>query len=103
MVHALIDRLVKPSTRAFWREARARKGGSLTEALHGWAYMRWPRQYISLGLGRTPAARALGEPAAAVARFFGLWSLEGAVRFADSYHGKVLPPEQARRLISVRR
>ena len=103
MPQRVLHRLVKPSTRAFWKESLARPGGSFSESLHGWLYMCWPGLYIQLGLGRSPGARRLGVPAAALARFFGLWSTDGAARFADTYHGKAMPPEHISLLITVGR
>ena len=95
--------MVKPSTRVFWKEARSRPGGSFWEAVHGLFYMKWPELYISVGLGRHPAARMLRKPAWGIGRALGLWGEDAGERFADTYHGKVMPLTEMTRLIRVGR
>lgn len=97
------DKIVLPSTRAYWREAKERKNGSLLETVHGYAYLRWPYLYISLGMGRHPLARFLRAPLYRMGKWLGLWKKDGGKSFADSYHGKVMPPDNARRLIRINR
>ncbi|NHZ48478.1 hypothetical protein FVW27_18035, partial [Desulfovibrio sp. XJ01] len=55
---------LRPSARAFWREALTRPHGSFIEALHGYIYLRWPLFYIGMGTGRHPLARWLAGPLA---------------------------------------
>ena len=98
----LLKRL-RPSTRAFWRAARQRPGTGAWEALHGLIYLKWPEFYIRTGLGRGPAAKLLREPIAWLCRVFGLWRDDSGQSFADTYHGKVMPPQDAARLIRVDR
>ena len=98
----LLNRL-RPSTRAFWRAARQRPGGSAWEALHGLFYLKWPEFYIRTGLGRGRAARMLREPASWFGRVFGLWSDDAGKNFADTYHGKVVPDPDIKRLIRLNR
>jgi len=96
--------LMLPSTRAAFRRPRGRsastggvgsgggssgngKRGSLVTALHGYVYSRWPYQYISVAIRwllphMTPEQKR--------------W-------WADRYHGKVLPTELARRVITLDR
>ena len=96
--------LIKPSTRAFFREARRMSGYPLSEWLHGYFYLRYTYAYIGNAMG-------LRRPA----RFY-LWLLRlwrrifpprpraprpGAITFADTYHGKVVPLETARQLVQV--
>jgi ferredoxin len=94
-----------PSTRAFLREARTIAGFSWFGRLHGYIYARWPNLYIGVATGEHPLAR--------VVRPIGRWVLnrfngrssggtvdEGAA-FADTYHGKVVPLEQATQLVTV--
>ena len=45
------DRLLKPSTRSFLKEARGQKDFSLSDWLHGYVYARWPYLYIGVGTG----------------------------------------------------
>ena len=49
--------LLRPSTRAFAREARRTPGYSLFDWLHGYVYGRWPYLYIGIGTGEHPLAR----------------------------------------------
>ena len=98
----LLNRL-RPSTRAFWQAARQRPGSGVGEALHGLMYLKWPEIYIRTGLGRGLAAKILREPAAWLCRVFGLWKSDSGRRFADTYHGKVMPAPDITRLIRVNR
>jgi Pyruvate/2-oxoacid:ferredoxin oxidoreductase delta subunit len=79
-------------------------GYRLADFLHGYCYGRWPYLYIALATGEHPLARKL-RPI--------LDRLEGvmlrkrrqeascAMRFADTYHGKVVPLDAARSIVSV--
>jgi ferredoxin len=92
-----------PSTRAFVAEARQTPGFSWLDLLHGYAYARWPYLYIGVGTGRHPLVRWIKPFAQFVDRLFPRngGSQEGARRLADRYHGKVLPPDAARQLVTV--
>lgn len=101
----LIDRLIKPSTRRFLREARNTPSYGLGDLLHGYIYMRWPYLYIGIGTGEHPAAPWF-------ARIAGLWArLAGPFRrsdtdaehigFADTYHGKAVPLATAEQLVHL--
>lgn len=103
MREKLLRLLVKPSTRGFWQEARRRPGGTVREALHGLFYLTWPEFYISVGLGRGRLARLLREQLSLVGRFFGLWTDDAGLRFADTYHGKAMPLPEMTRLIRIGR
>ncbi len=96
--------LIKPSMRAFFEEARNTPGFSWFQRLHGWFYLAFPYFYIGNGVGeRQPARfilRTLGRllPSRRASRP----ASKEAITFADTYHGKVVPLETARRLVSVR-
>jgi ferredoxin len=100
-----LDRLLRPSTRAFVRESRRLAGHSLFDRLHGYVYARWPYLYIGVATGEHRLARVL----APVARWLiGLFSAGGpgetidqGAAFADTYHGKAVPLEQAAQLVAV--
>ena len=99
--------LLKASTRAFLKEAEQTPGFRFADWLHGYIYARWPYLYIGVGTGEHPATRYL----------LPLWRMisQGLpgfrrkkrsiqrVAFADTYHGKVIPLEAARRLVTVQR
>ena len=95
--------LVRPSTRAFAREARRTPGYSLFDWLHGYVYGRWPYLYIGIGTGEHPLARIFGPLARQLGRLFSPRPLDSAdcVTFADTYHGKVVPLEAAKQLVTV--
>ncbi len=99
-------RLLKPSTRSFHREARKAADYSFIRWLHGYFYGRFPYLYIGIGTGGHPLARRLRPAWKAFRKFRG--SSSGFSRkikreFAHSYHGKVVPLEQARKLVTVNR
>jgi len=87
--------LIRPSTRALWRETRAR-GKSLGQFIHAYVYARWPYGYIGSAIGeikRLASKRVL----------FGPWLLK-ALRpqaWAESYHGKAVPTDEAVRLVRI--
>ncbi len=101
--------LIKPSTQVFIKEAKKSPGFSLFDFIHGYVYARWPYLYISIGTGEHPLARAFGPLAG---RLIGLFSAHKAgktatgrderVSLADTYHGKTIPLETARLLVTIR-
>lgn len=97
--------LLRPSTRAFVREARRTPGYSFFDWLHGYVYARWPYLYIGIGTGGHPLARVFGPLVRGLSRLFPPRATGGRspdrVTFADTYHGKVMPLEAAKRLVTV--
>jgi ferredoxin len=97
--------LVKPSTRWLYEEGRRTEDYSFYDFLHGYLYGRWPYLYIGVATGEHPLNRFL-KPL-----FFLLSSIldpdgnhqsaEDGDKFADGYHGKVVPLDQAKRLVSI--
>ena len=114
---------IMPSTLAFYREARRRPAFSCKEFVHGYIYGRWTYAYIGIATGRHRLLKKLGplvdlalgwlarEPGSrsekdTAASSKALPADEASLqklRFADAYHGKVLLPEAARRLVTVDR
>jgi Pyruvate/2-oxoacid:ferredoxin oxidoreductase delta subunit len=94
---------IRPSTRAFFQEWRAQDHSKLSELIHGYVYAVYPYLYISIGTGEHPLSN--------VFRFIGrirkwLRFQNGANQkptptFAEGYHGKVVPTDAARQLVSV--
>ncbi len=95
-------RLVRPSTRAFYREGRRTPGYSLLDFAHGYFYGRWVYEYLG------------AKPASLFFRPFlslGAWLLARSARktttetghhpIADRYHGKVVPLDAAERLVTL--
>jgi ferredoxin len=98
---------MRASTRAFYREGKEVSGYSLLDWLHGYVYARWPYLYIGVGVGEHPLTRLLSPVVGLFTKIFWSEPPEGdadehaGAAFADSYHGKVMPLESAKRLISV--
>ncbi len=95
-------RWLKPSTLSFMDEAAAARDYSLLDYLHGYVYARWPYLYIGIGTGQHRLARLL-RPFGRVLAWVKPDRLSGhpGVQFADTYHGKVVPLEAARQLVTV--
>jgi ferredoxin len=97
--------IILPSTRAFVREARQLKGFSFFNLLHGYIYGRWTYFYIAMGTGSHPLAKRLSP----LLNWIGKLIVTNAageersqIHLEDTYHGKVLPLETARQLVSVK-
>lgn len=121
MFAKLRDRLVSPATRRFVEEARRTPGYSWFDFVHGYVYGRWPYLYIGIGTGEHRLARAWARLNGWFARLFPpdpdrepveeRWtgpqngrarrSTPGKLAFAHTYHGKVVPLEPAKQLVSV--
>ncbi len=96
--------LVRPSTRAFYREGRRTAGYSLLDFLHGYVYARWPYDYIGSATGARPAPLLFRVVARLGAQWLGRRRRGRDPRrnaFADSYHGKVVPLDHAERLVTL--
>lgn len=106
------------STRAFFREAKSSPHTSLFDFLHGFIYLKWPYFYISAGTGEHPLAKLIVPLFDAIMKLMGVSdksdrtngsteerrngeATKRRVTFADTYHGKVVPLESARQLVSV--
>ncbi len=106
--------LVKPSARRFFEEADRLPDFGPGKKLHGYLYLRWPYLYISLLLGEHPLARFLAGVSRGLDRLMPsrverrrksrrAQKSAGSLRFADTYHGKVMPTEEAARLVRIGR
>jgi ferredoxin len=100
--------LPKPSTVEFFREAQRLPRFSLFDRLHAYVYLRWPYFYISFAVGEHPLAGRLGWIVDRIVQRFSQSGSADAnnddaarLRFADAYHGKVVPLEAATRLVTV--
>jgi Pyruvate/2-oxoacid:ferredoxin oxidoreductase delta subunit len=101
----LKDWFIKPSTQAFVREARKTPGYSFFDLVHGYVYARWPYLYIGIGVGEHPLSKWFAP--------LGGWfnslvtkkkrgeAVHMHIGFADTYHGKAVPLEAAKRLVSI--
>jgi len=103
--HEASGKIIKPSTRSFWRRSRERTDFSLFDFIHGYIYMRWPYQYIGTGVGERNQrlVRLITSIAQFVGRIFPKKNNgTSSVSFADTYHGKAIPLETATRLVSIK-
>ncbi len=102
--------LMSETTKAFYDEAIQRKNYKFSNFLHGYFYARFPYLYIGLGKGDHPLRKSL-QP------LVSLWvklnppkhapSPNHAVDLpshthADEYHGKTIPLNTAKQLVSVK-
>jgi ferredoxin len=98
----------KRATWRFWRAGLRLKGYSFADFLHGYVYGRWPYGYIGLATGERRLPSALAPVVRAAERLF-LRTRDGRDpaarkrRFADRYHGKVVPTEAAEQLVTLDR
>lgn len=105
--------LLKPSARRFFEEAD-RLGFSAGKKLHGYLYLRWPYTYIKILSGEHPLVKLLARgsrwldkllPSRVEARRKAMRAgrAQGGIRFADTYHGKVMPTDEAVKLVKIGR
>ncbi len=109
------NRLVSPSTRAFFHEGSRTADYSAFDRLHGYVYARWPYLYIGIGTGEHRVAKRLAPILTALQRVLpGSRNSKPAAlsngrldpdvstyTFADGYHGKVVPLDAAAQLVTV--
>jgi ferredoxin len=95
---------VRPSTRAFRREARRTPGYSFLDWLHGYVYGRWPYLYIGIGTGEHWLAHRLAPVVGWLTRLLASGADNGHENstWADGYHGKVVPLDAATQLVTVK-
>lgn len=96
----------KPSTKNFYAERENAGDYSFFDFLHGYAYSKWPYLYISVALGEHRFYKVI-QPI-----FLFLQSILEAKKeddpeefgnaWANSYHGKVVPLDEAKNLVSVK-
>jgi len=99
---------IKPSTQKFIHAARSTPNYSIYDFLHGYIYTRWPYLYIGIGTGEHPIAKTY----TAIRKKFNRHSKDqnnikvdtpsnGSGTIADNYHGKVVPLDSAKQLVTV--
>lgn len=105
--------LLKPSARRFFEEAD-RLGFSPGKKFHGYLYLRWPYTYIKILSGEHPLVKLLARgsrwldkllPSRVERRRKAMRASRAAsgIRFADTYHGKVMPTDEAVKLVKIGR
>lgn len=105
MNHGIFLKLFKPSTCSFYQEGKKLKHYSFLDWLHGYVYSRWPYFYIGVGTGEHRLTRLIVPLWRMIERILHSNRPAGTpnqkVNFADTYHGKVIPVEEARRLVTL--
>lgn len=103
---------VKPSTIAYWKEAR-KQGLSVFDRLHGYVYGRWCYHYIGMVHGKYKWLAALISPLIVFINRHSPFIPTGDSQpgdpgqkrpsWADTYHGKAMPLEEATKLVQLNR
>lgn len=98
-----MDWPVRRSTRAFAREGRRLPGYRLRDFVHGYVYARWPFLYIRAATRPETLSRPLRLLHRWASRLFvgAGRGPDAGRRFADTYHGKVVPTPVAERLVTL--
>lgn len=93
---------MKPSAKTFRKIGKRLKGYSFLDWIHGHVYLRWPYFYIGVATGEHPLTRVFTPLYKGIMRLRPAHkSRDSARAMADSYHGKVMPLEDAARLVQV--
>lgn len=95
-----------PSTRAYLKEGLRTDGYSAKNWLHGYIYSRWIYHYIGIGTGEHALVRRFPKLARILCRLFSPSKTGDPVEnitFADTYHGKVISLEDAKKIVTVNR
>jgi len=97
----------KPSTRAFYREGRKLTDFSFFDWIHGYVYSRWPYLYIGVGTGEHRLSRFFSKLWGVLSKLLqpGTKNRQQSrpITYADTYHGKVVPLEEAKRLVTLKK
>ena len=90
---------------SYWKEVNQLKGYPLREKIHGYIYLRWPYLYIGTGIGSTWIAKLWLWFSHLFSRFAPPPAPPDPdqITFADTYHGKVVPLQTAREIVTVHR
>ncbi len=96
----------RPSTRNFVSEFKQSPHYSFFNLIHGYFYARWIYFYIGMGTGQHPLAKRFSPLVRWIGNIITKSASTGedspAVQFQDTYHGKVVPLQAARELVSVK-
>lgn len=92
-------------TRKFFREADKLGNMSFIQKLHGYIYGRWSYFYIAVGTGRHKLCK-IARPIGALLNTLSEKPRSNeesndTIRFVDTYHGKVVTTDSARKLVTL--
>jgi NAD-dependent dihydropyrimidine dehydrogenase PreA subunit len=98
-------RFLKTSTSEFLHEAHTTDNYSLYDFFHGYIYAKWPYLYIGVGTGEHKLAKILQPIFLLLSSIFDPKEAEdkenAGYAWANAYHGKVVPVDEAKRLVSI--
>ena len=101
------SKLIKPSTKSFYREGKRLSNYSFPDWLYGYVYSRWAYFYIGVATGEHRLSRIVSRLWNTLSPLLFSHSNEGKnsqkANFANTYHGKVVPLEEASRLVTLNR
>jgi Pyruvate/2-oxoacid:ferredoxin oxidoreductase delta subunit len=99
---------IKTSTRRFFNESKNLGRYGFFDWLHGYIYGRWAYFYIGIGTGEHKLIKRFRPAGTIIYRLYRLFfgaretsAENNPVSFADTYHGKVVPLENARKLVTL--
>jgi len=97
--------LIKNTTREFYRDGKNAANYSLFDFLHGYMYLKWPYLYISVALGEHRLYKVIQPIFLFFQSIMEPSHEDGPEEFgnawANAYHGKVVPIDEAKRLVSI--
>ncbi len=103
-MNKFLNKLIKPSTRAFYSEKVTDPGYSFLTRIHGYVYGRWTYFYIGVGTGRHPLTSVIKPLLRALTGNKNKSRKKpnsGKQEFANGYHGKALLIHEAKKLVKV--
>lgn len=102
---------ISETTKTYWRDAK-KQGLGFWERVHGVFYLRWPYHYIGMAMGKYKWLQVLVAPFVfALDRHSPFRPgkkgydvpLDKRLTFADTYHGKALPLNEAIKMVRIDR
>jgi ferredoxin len=98
---------IKPSTRAFYHEGKKLSAYSFFDWIHGYVYARWPYLYIGVATGEHKLTGFFKRLWGMISRLLQPESKSRQdsqlITAADTYHGKVVPLEEAKQLVTIKK
>lgn len=93
----------RQTTRTFLDESNQIPGYPRSDFLHGYVYSRWPYLYIGIGTGEHWLAKVIPALINGIGKISAFFQKRDRPKtnMADNYHGKVMPLEAAKQLVSV--
>ena len=97
--------LISSATRRFYQEGKKVENYSLYDFLHGYLYAKWPYLYIGVATGEHKLSKIL-QPiflflSLILSPFTNNHTSDDGNTWADTYHGKVVPIEEAKNLVTI--